>query len=185
MQNFDDHAGQVTNVKNSTLALIFNKAIKNRFVWLSSKIDSSNFLETNERQEFVGWCGLFGLYVTIFGNADKKLFKDIVSFHHKLPAVPLPGNRVWYPISFLVDCIPYLSKFLDAKQTEAVRQRQRAYLQEKSGANLARELASVYQALVPWCIKMDSDLRRQSDIKRHPARSAATLIEAIYLASKY
>lgn len=95
-QQFDVD-GLVNVTRNPTLAAEMDVNIRAYFGYLAARIGQSN--ETDQRQRFIGFLGLYVMYTRFYApTVDKKFFKLIFQQIKALPIVHLYGN-----VSFRLD----------------------------------------------------------------------------------
>ena len=95
----------------------------------------------DNRIKFVGLCGLFVLYNTLFLKTDPKLFRRYSRHHYslqpaycddatfkqrmfelckKVPNVTLFGSVLWFPDQFLYEHLPVMMQNVDKKQMHVI-----------------------------------------------------------------
>lgn len=112
-QQFDSLNGGISVSKNSTFAEEFAHSIRSIFANVEAKLGEPS--EIDQRDKYVGICGLFVLHFQIFRTVDKKFYKSLLDICKKVPAVTLTANIIWFPDNFLIHKMPAAAKLLDRK----------------------------------------------------------------------
>ncbi len=115
-----DYPGVLEVTQNKEFRKEFFLNTKTHFAYLATKIGKGSFVyntlkgeqnESNQRYKFVGFCGLYVFYVTLFKDpADKKFFKSIWEMHKKIPILHLHSDVAWSLTDFLRKTIPMMVK---------------------------------------------------------------------------
>eukprot|EP00731_Ephydatia_muelleri_P001294 Em0001g1294a len=180
-QIFDSMEVNVT--QNQLLRDEFNINLRNIFVHLESRIGEIN--EMDQRQKFVGFCGLLVFQYQLYNVVDKKMLRAVWDVQRKLPAVHLLGNLVWFPGAFLMVQYPGLSKHLDKKVLSQSGSLTVEYLQAQD-QSLARLSQQYYMDVSSWMIQMESALvsrgKQKDSMKEEVSARASLLINGMLLA---
>ncbi|XP_062989484.1 WASH complex subunit 4 isoform X2 [Elgaria multicarinata webbii] len=155
-QQFDCLNGGVS--KNSTFAEEFAHSIRTIFANVESKLGEPS--EIDQRDKYVGICGLFVLHFQIFRTVDKKFYKSLLDICKKVPAITLTANIVWFADTFLIQKMPDAAKLLDRKSFHSVKLHRESFLQQKS-QSLIKEMQSYYVFVSSWMMKMESILSKE------------------------
>ncbi|KAK1167172.1 WASH complex subunit 4-like [Acipenser oxyrinchus oxyrinchus] len=157
-QQFDALGEGVSVSKNSTFAEEFALNVRTIFTNVESKLGEP--AEIDQRDKYVGVCGLFVLHFHIFRTVDKKLFKSLLDVCKKVPAVTLTGNIMWFADAFLVAKVPAAAKMLDKKSLQGIRTQRDSFLQQKAQM-LVKDVQSYYVFVTSWMMKMESILAKE------------------------
>ncbi|MGH0115685.1 UNVERIFIED_CONTAM: hypothetical protein FKN15_038008 [Acipenser sinensis] len=157
-QHFDALGEDVSVSKNSTFAEEFALNIRTIFTNVESKLGEP--AEIDQRDKYIGVCGLFVLHFHIFRTVDKKLFKSLLDVCKKVPAVTLTGNIMWFADTFLVAKVPAAAKMLDKKSLQGIRTQRDSFLQQKTQM-LVKDVQSYYVFVTSWMMKMESILAKE------------------------
>ncbi|RXM34723.1 WASH complex subunit 7 [Acipenser ruthenus] len=157
-QQFDALGEGVSVSKNTTFAEEFALNIRTIFTNVESKLGEP--AEIDQRDKYVGVCGLFVLHFHIFRTVDKKLFKSLLDVCKKVPAVTLTGNIMWFADTFLVAKVPAAAKMLDKKSLQGIRTQRDSFLQQKAQM-LVKDVQSYYVFVTSWMMKMESILAKE------------------------
>ncbi len=152
-QLFDN--GPVMVSKNSLLAEEFMCNLRSYFVELDSRIGEPS--EIDQRQKFVGLCGLFVLFFNVFRIEEKKFFRSLWDIHKKIPAIHLVGNVLWFPTEFLVQHLPLLAKSFDKKTVSSIVMQRHTWLKQKN-QSLVKDVNSAYLQACAWMVKMEAQM---------------------------
>eukprot|EP00727_Mastigamoeba_balamuthi_P006130 m51a1_g2136 hypothetical protein (1117) ;mRNA; f:1715146-1719480 len=100
-QNFDID-GVIEVTANKTFKKEFAESLRLLLASIGDIIGEPD--ETNQRNAFPGFLGLYTLYLQLFGDYnDKRFFKDIYEVSKRIPVVTLFANRAFYPAEFLTN----------------------------------------------------------------------------------
>ncbi|MBZ3882813.1 WASH complex subunit 7 [Sciurus carolinensis] len=157
-QQFDSLNGGVSVSKNSTFAEEFAHSIRSIFANVEAKLGEPS--EIDQRDKFVGICGLFVLHFQIFRTVDKKFYKSLLDICKKVPAITLTANIIWFPDNFLIQKIPAAAKLLDRKSLQAIKIHRDTFLQQKA-QSLTKDVQSYYVFVSSWMMKMESILSKE------------------------
>ncbi|KAH0616974.1 hypothetical protein JD844_028502, partial [Phrynosoma platyrhinos] len=157
-QQFDCLNGGVSVSKNSTFAEEFAHSIRTIFANIESKLGEPS--EIDQRDKYVGICGLFVLHFQIFRTVDKKFYKSLLDVCKKVPAVTLTANIIWFADSFLCQKMPVAAKLLDKKTFQSIKLNRESFLQQKA-QSLTKEMQSYYVFVSSWMMKMESILSKE------------------------
>ncbi|XP_065380809.1 WASH complex subunit 4 isoform X3 [Macaca fascicularis] len=157
-QQFDSLNGGVSVSKNSTFAEEFAHSIRSIFANVEAKLGEPS--EIDQRDKYVGICGLFVLHFQIFRTIDKKFYKSLLDICKKVPAITLTANIIWFPDSFLIQKIPAAAKLLDRKSLQAIKIHRDTFLQQKA-QSLTKDVQSYYVFVSSWMMKMESILSKE------------------------
>ncbi|EDM17083.1 similar to CG13957-PA (predicted), isoform CRA_b [Rattus norvegicus] len=157
-QQFDSLNGGISVSKNSTFAEEFAHSIRSIFANVEAKLGEPS--EIDQRDKYVGICGLFVLHFQIFRTVDKKFYKSLLDICKKVPAVTLTANIIWFPDNFLIHKMPAAAKLLDRKSLQAIKIHRDAFLQQKA-QSLTKDVQSYYVFVSSWMMKMESMLSKE------------------------
>lgn len=157
-QQFDSLNGGVSVSKNSTFAEEFAHSIRSIFANVEAKLGEPS--EIDQRDKYVGICGLFVLHFQIFRTVDKKFYKSLLDICKKVPAITLTANIIWFPDNFLIQRIPAAAKLLDRKSLQAIKMHRDTFLQQKA-QSLTKDVQSYYVFVSSWMMKMESILSKE------------------------
>ncbi|KAJ8791596.1 hypothetical protein J1605_020318 [Eschrichtius robustus] len=157
-QQFDSLNGGVSVSKNSTFAEEFAHSIRSIFANVEAKLGEPS--EIDQRDKYVGICGLFVLHFQIFRTVDKKFYKSLLDICKKVPAITLTANIIWFPDNFLIQKIPAAAKLLDRKSLQAIKIYRDTFLQQKA-QSLTKDVQSYYVFVSSWMMKMESILSKE------------------------
>ncbi|XP_029457390.1 WASH complex subunit 4 isoform X2 [Rhinatrema bivittatum] len=157
-QQFDSSNGGVSVSKNSTFAEEFAHNIRMIFTNIDVKLGEPS--EIDQRERYVGLCGLFALHFHIFRTVDKKFFKVLLDGCKKVPAITLTGNIIWFADNFLFQKVPAAAKLLDKKSFHAIKAQRESFLQQKA-LSLTKDVQSYYVVVCSWMMKMESILSKE------------------------
>ncbi|KAF3814503.1 hypothetical protein GH733_017661 [Mirounga leonina] len=157
-QQFDSLNGGVSVSKNSTFAEEFAHSIRSIFANVEAKLGEPS--EIDQRDKYVGICGLFVLHFQIFRTIDKKFYKSLLDICKKVPAITLTANIIWFPDNFLIQKIPAAAKLLDRKSLQAIKIHRDTFLQQKA-QSLTKDVQSYYVFVSSWMMKMESILSKE------------------------
>ncbi|KYO36435.1 WASH complex subunit 4 [Alligator mississippiensis] len=157
-QQFDSLNGGVSVSKNSTFAEEFAHSIHTIFANVEAKLGEPS--EIDQRDKYIGICGLFVLHFQIFRTVDKKFYKSLLDVCKKVPAVTLTANIIWFADNFLIQKMPAAAKLLDKKSIHAIKTQRESFLQQKAQL-LTKEMQSYYVFVSSWMTKMESILSRE------------------------
>ncbi|KAF7702037.1 WASH complex subunit 4 [Silurus meridionalis] len=157
-QRFDNPGEGFSVSKNSAFAEEFAHNIRTIFANVESKLGEP--AEIDQRDKYVGVCGLFALHFHIFRTVDKRLYKALLDVCKKVPAVTLTANIIWFPDMFLVNKISAAAKLMDKKSLQAIRISKDSYLQQKAQA-LTKDVQSYYVFVTSWMMKMEAILLKE------------------------
>nr|XP_033806701.1 LOW QUALITY PROTEIN: WASH complex subunit 4 [Geotrypetes seraphini] len=152
-QQFDSTNGGVSVSKNSTFAEEFAHNIRTIFTNIDLKLGEPS--EIDQRDRYVGLCGLFALHFHIFRTIDKKFYKLLLDGCKKVPAITLTGNIIWFADNFLLQKVPASTKLLDKKSIQAIKTQRESFLQQKA-LSLTKDVQSYYVLVCSWMMKMES-----------------------------
>ncbi|KAG8233309.1 hypothetical protein J437_LFUL013779 [Ladona fulva] len=138
-QSFKNSKGIIS--KNQNLSDEFTLHLKNTISDLEIKVQEQ--LDSDNLHLWIKGCALCVLNFNLFGSLDKKSFKQLWELSRKIPAVTLIGNVLWFPDSFLFNCLPQLCKTIDKKTQQAVQLNRQSYLQSKA-STLMKEVQLYY-----------------------------------------
>ncbi|XP_070267060.1 WASH complex subunit 4 isoform X3 [Myotis yumanensis] len=157
-QQFDSLNGGVSVSKNSTFAEEFAHSIRSVFANVEARLGEPS--EIDQRDKYVGICGLFVLHFQIFRTIDKKFYKSLLDICKKVPAITLTANIIWFPDNFLIQKIPAAAKLLDRKSLQAIKIHRDTFLQQKA-QSLTKDVQSYYVFVSSWMMKMESILSKE------------------------
>ncbi|KAF4022605.1 hypothetical protein G4228_014463 [Cervus hanglu yarkandensis] len=157
-QQFDSLNGGVSVSKNSTFAEEFAHSIRSIFANVEARLGEPS--EIDQRDKYVGVCGLFVLHFQIFRTVDKKFYKSLLDICKKVPAITLTANIIWFPDNFLIQKIPAAAKLLDKKSLQAIKIHRETFLQQKA-QSLTKDVQSYYVFVSSWMMKMESILSKE------------------------
>uniref|UniRef100_A0A8C1TFK4 WASH complex subunit 4 n=1 Tax=Cyprinus carpio TaxID=7962 RepID=A0A8C1TFK4_CYPCA len=157
-QRFDDPGEGVSVSKNSAFAEEFAYNIRTIFANVESKLGEPS--EIDQRDKYIGVCGLFVLHFHIFRAVDKKIYKSLLDVCKKVPAVTLAANIIWFPDTFLLSKVPAAAKLMDKKSIQSIRSSRDAFLQQKA-QTLMKDMQSYYIFVTSWMMKMESILSKE------------------------
>ncbi|MEE6480161.1 hypothetical protein FKM82_012478, partial [Ascaphus truei] len=157
-QQFDSSNGGVSVAKNGAFAEEFAHNIRTIFSNVEVKLGEAS--EIDQRERYVGLCGLFVLYFQIFRNVDKKFYKSLLDVCKKVPSIALTANIIWYADSFLIQKVPAAAKLLDRKSLHSIKTQRESYLQTKA-QSLTKDVQSYYVLVSSWMMKMESVLSKE------------------------
>ncbi|XP_055973291.1 WASH complex subunit 4 isoform X2 [Sorex fumeus] len=157
-QQFDSLNGGVSVSKNSTFAEEFAHSIRSIFANVEAKLGEPS--EIDQRDKYVGICGLFVLHFQIFRTVDKKFYKSLLDICKKVPAITLTANIIWFPDNFLIQKVPAAAKLLDRKSLQAIKVHRDTFLQQKAHS-LTKDVQSYYIFVSSWMMKMESILSKE------------------------
>ncbi|XP_076775882.1 WASH complex subunit 4 isoform X1 [Arvicanthis niloticus] len=157
-QQFDSLNGGISVSKNSTFAEEFAHSIRSIFANVEAKLGEPS--EIDQRDKYVGICGLFVLHFQIFRTVDKKFFKSLLDICKKVPAITLTANIIWFPDNFLIHKMPAAAKLLDRKSLQAIKIHRDTFLQQKA-QSLTKDVQSYYVFVSSWMMKMESLLSKE------------------------
>ncbi|ERE87782.1 WASH complex subunit 7-like protein [Cricetulus griseus] len=129
-QQFDSLNGGISVSKNSTFAEEFAHSIRSIFANVEAKLGEPS--EIDQRDKYVGICGLFVLHFQIFRTVDKKFYKSLLDICKKVPAITLTANIIWFPDNFLIHKMPAAAKLVDRKSLQAIKIHRDTFLQQKA-----------------------------------------------------
>ncbi|XP_073476379.1 WASH complex subunit 4 isoform X1 [Aquarana catesbeiana] len=162
-QQFDSSNGGVSVSKNGTFAEEFSHNIRTIFSNVEVKLGEAS--EIDQRERYVGLCGLFVLHFHIFRSVDKKLYKSLLDVCKKVPAITLTANIIWYADSFLIQKVPAAAKLMDRKSLLAVKTQRETFLQTKA-QSLTKDVQSYYVFVTSWMMKMESILAKDQKAEK-------------------
>ncbi|KAL1765525.1 WASH complex subunit 7 isoform X1 [Sigmodon hispidus] len=157
-QQFDSLNGGISVSKNSTFAEEFAHSIRSIFANVEAKLGEPS--EIDQRDKYVGICGLFVLHFQIFRTVDKKFYKSLLDICKKVPAITLTANIIWFPDNFLIHKMPAAAKLLDRKSFQAIKIHRDTFLQQKA-QSLTKDVQSYYVFVSSWMMKMESMLSKE------------------------
>ncbi|XP_074863978.1 WASH complex subunit 4 isoform X2 [Carettochelys insculpta] len=157
-QQFDSLNGGVAVSKNSAFAEEFAYNIRTIFANVEAKLGEPS--EIDQRDKYVGICGLFVLHFQIFRTVDKKFYKSLLDIGKKVPAITLTANIIWFPDNFLVQKMPAAAKLLDRRSHHTIKTHRESFLQQKA-QSLTKEMQSYYVFVSSWMTKMESILFKE------------------------
>ncbi|XP_071278772.1 WASH complex subunit 4 [Agelaius tricolor] len=157
-QQFDSLNGGVTVSKNSTFAEEFAHILRTSFSNVEAKLGEPS--EIDQRDKYVGICGLFVLHFQIFRTVDKKFYKSLLDVCKKVPAITLTANIIWFADNFLIQKIPAAAKLLDKKSIHTVKTQRENFLQQRA-QSLTKDMQSYYVFVSSWMTKMESILSKE------------------------
>ncbi|XP_054974336.1 WASH complex subunit 4 isoform X2 [Sorex araneus] len=157
-QQFDSLNGGVSVSKNSTFAEEFAHSLRSIFANVEAKLGEPS--EIDQRDKYVGICGLFVLHFQIFRTVDKKFYKSLLDICKKVPAITLTANIIWFPDNFLIQKVPAAAKLLDRKSLHAIKIHRDTFLQQKA-QSLTKDVQSYYIFVSSWMMKMESILSKE------------------------
>ncbi|KAG8138232.1 hypothetical protein E2320_004147 [Naja naja] len=157
-QQFDCLNGGVSVSKNSIFAEEFAHSIRTIFANVEAKLGEPS--EIDQRDKYVGICGLFVLHFQIFRTIDKKFYKLLLDICKKVPAITLTANVIWFADNFLIQKMPAVAKLLDRKSFHAIKLQRENFLQQKAQL-LTKEMQTYYVFVSSWMMKMESLLSRE------------------------
>ncbi|CAB3987009.1 WASH complex subunit 4-like, partial [Paramuricea clavata] len=138
--------------------------------------------EIDQRKSFVGFLGLYSLYVQIFRQVDKKFIKQIWEVHRKVPAIHLVGNIMFFPNEFIQSKIPQLQKFIDRKQEAVVRSSRESFLSAMN-QNLPREAKNFNLQVSSWMVLMESCFSKEESLTENLNARCSLFLKGILYAS--
>ncbi|MEJ1277161.1 WASH complex subunit 4 [Cricetulus griseus] len=157
-QQFDSLNGGISVSKNSTFAEEFAHSIRSIFANVEAKLGEPS--EIDQRDKYVGICGLFVLHFQIFRTVDKKFYKSLLDICKKVPAITLTANIIWFPDNFLIHKMPAAAKLVDRKSLQAIKIHRDTFLQQKA-QSLTKDVQSYYVFVSSWMMKMESMLSKE------------------------
>ncbi|OXB69309.1 hypothetical protein ASZ78_015709 [Callipepla squamata] len=157
-QQFDSINGGVSVSKNSTFAEEFAHTLRTTFANVEAKLGEPS--EIDQRDKYVGICGLFVLHFQIFRTVDKKFYKSLLDVCKKVPAITLTANIIWFADNFLIQKIPAAAKLLDKKSIHTIKTQRENFLQLKA-QSLTKDMQSYYVFVSSWMTKMESILSKE------------------------
>ncbi|KAF4800311.1 WASH complex subunit 4 [Turdus rufiventris] len=157
-QQFDSLNGGVSVSKNSTFAEEFAHTLRTAFANVEAKLGEPS--EIDQRDKYVGICGLFVLHFQIFRTVDKKFYKSLLDVCKKVPAITLTANIIWFADNFLIQKIPAAAKLLDKKSIHTVKTQRENFLQQRA-QSLTKDMQSYYVFVSSWMTKMESILSKE------------------------
>ncbi|KAJ7414790.1 WASH complex subunit 4 [Willisornis vidua] len=157
-QQFDSLNGGVSVSKNSTFAEEFAHTLRTAFANVEAKLGEPS--EIDQRDKYVGICGLFVLHFQIFRTVDKKFYKSLLDVCKKVPAITLTANIIWFADNFLIQKIPSAAKLLDKKSIHTVKTQRENFLQQRA-QSLTKDMQSYYVFVSSWMTKMESILSKE------------------------
>ncbi|KAI1239222.1 hypothetical protein IHE44_0012336 [Lamprotornis superbus] len=157
-QQFDSLNGGVSVSKNSTFAEEFAHTLRTAFSNVEAKLGEPS--EIDQRDKYVGICGLFVLHFQIFRTVDKKFYKSLLDVCKKVPAITLTANIIWFADNFLIQKIPAAAKLLDKKSIHTVKTQRENFLQQRA-QSLTKDMQSYYVFVSSWMSKMESILSKE------------------------
>nr|XP_034984556.1 WASH complex subunit 4 isoform X2 [Zootoca vivipara] len=162
-QQFDCLNGGVSVSKNSTFAEEFAHSIRTIFANVEAKLGEPS--EIDQRDKYVGICGLFVLHFQIFRTVDKKFYKSLLDICKKVPAITLTANIIWFADNFLIQKVPAAAKLLDRKNFHSIKIHRETFLQQKA-QSLTKEMQSYYVFVSSWMMKMESILSKEQQMDK-------------------
>ncbi|XP_034984556.2 WASH complex subunit 4 isoform X1 [Zootoca vivipara] len=162
-QQFDCLNGGVSVSKNSTFAEEFAHSIRTIFANVEAKLGEPS--EIDQRDKYVGICGLFVLHFQIFRTVDKKFYKSLLDICKKVPAITLTANIIWFADNFLIQKVPAAAKLLDRKNFHSIKIQRETFLQQKA-QSLTKEMQSYYVFVSSWMMKMESILSKEQQMDK-------------------
>ncbi|XP_016078665.1 PREDICTED: WASH complex subunit 7 isoform X3 [Miniopterus natalensis] len=162
-QQFDSLNGGVSVSKNNTFAEEFAHSIRSIFANVEARLGEPS--EIDQREKYVGTCGLFVLHFQIFRTIDKKFYKSLLDICKKVPAITLTANIIWFPDNFLIQKIPAAAKLLDRKSLQAIKIHRDTFLQQKA-QSLTKDVQSYYVFVSSWMMKMESLLSKEQRVDK-------------------
>uniref|UniRef100_A0A8C5MTC3 WASH complex subunit 4 n=1 Tax=Leptobrachium leishanense TaxID=445787 RepID=A0A8C5MTC3_9ANUR len=157
-QQFDSVNGGVSVSKNGTFAEEFFHNIRTIFSNIELRLGEAS--EIDQRERYVGLCGLFVLYFQIFRSVDKKFYKSLLDVCKKVPAITLTANVIWYADNFLIQKVPAAAKLLDKKSLHSPKAQRESYLQTRA-QSLTKDVQSYYVFVSSWMMRMESILAKE------------------------
>ncbi|XP_078530725.1 WASH complex subunit 4 isoform X1 [Lissotriton helveticus] len=157
-QQFDSSNGGVSVSKNGPFAEEFAHTIRTIFGNVEVKLGEPS--EIDQRERYVGLCGLYVLHFYIFRSVDKKFYKSLLDVCKKVPAITLTANVIWFADHFLMQKMPDAAKLLDRKSFQAVKAHRESFLQQKS-QSLTKDVQSYYVFVSSWMMKMEAILSKE------------------------
>ncbi|XP_032078057.1 WASH complex subunit 4 [Thamnophis elegans] len=157
-QQFDCLNGGMSVSKNSIFAEEFTHSIRTIFANVEAKLGEPS--EIDQRDKYVGICGLFVLHFQIFRTVDKKFYKLLLDICKKVPAITLSANVIWFADNFLIQKMSAVAKLLDRKSFHAIKLQRESFLQQKAQL-LTKEMQTYYVFVSSWMMKMESLLSRE------------------------
>ncbi|KFW84329.1 WASH complex subunit 7, partial [Manacus vitellinus] len=157
-QQFDSLNGGVSVSKNSTFAEEFAHTLRTAFANVEAKLGEPS--EMDQRDKYVGICGLFVLHFQIFRTVDKKFYKSLLDVCKKVPAITLTANIIWFADNFLIQKIPAAAKLVDKKSIHSVKTQRENFLQQRA-QSLTKDMQSYYVFVSSWMTKMESILSKE------------------------
>ena len=177
-QNFDKNG--INLADNARLGDEFGHYIKLKLSELETSVTTNPKVIPNseERLEFVGFCGIYVLHNILYFNNDKKLLSRILELCKKLPAIPLYGNTMWFPEKFLLEHLPALAQNIDKKIWSSFSPNRQNFLHIKS-SSAPQDVKQFHLQLNGWMMKMEGALSRQvkSLTLDHLQRVASLLLQ--------
>eukprot|EP01062_Namystynia_karyoxenos_P059273 TRINITY_DN50728_c0_g1_i1.p1 TRINITY_DN50728_c0_g1~~TRINITY_DN50728_c0_g1_i1.p1 ORF type:complete len:1241 (+),score=561.49 TRINITY_DN50728_c0_g1_i1:104-3724(+) len=118
--------------------------------------------EIDKRNMYVGLCGLYVLYYSLFrdklrGKADdKKFFKSLFEVHKTVPVVHLYGNTTFAPAEWLARRVPDITNSITRDPQKDHHAACRAILQTYEYEPLAATVHKHYQDVMVWASRFES-----------------------------
>jgi WASH complex subunit 7 len=180
-QPFEDEAQGIIIQTNTTFQKEFMTNLESYFTSVTQDLNSAK--ETNSRYKFVGLCGLYILYYTLFmDTSNKKFFKKLWSIHTTLPIVHLYGNTVWSSAEFFLNKIPDMVRLLGIRNPRKEILDSRAYALKNLDSSIPAQVKALDISLAVWASRVESVLVFDKEGKDVVCEDCTLLLQGVQLA---
>eukprot|EP00003_Mantamonas_plastica_P021923 TRINITY_DN3625_c0_g1_i4.p1 TRINITY_DN3625_c0_g1~~TRINITY_DN3625_c0_g1_i4.p1 ORF type:complete len:1053 (-),score=451.78 TRINITY_DN3625_c0_g1_i4:39-3197(-) len=174
-----DYIGLVEVRTNTVLQNEFSICIQQLLADFADKIGDTS--ETNERSQFVGFCGLYAFYFYLFRNKDeKKLFKAVWEMYKQVPLVHLYGSSIWLPAEFLKNRVPQMVKTISNTKTSSFY----SDLHKSLQTNFVKDTNQMYTRVCTWMVRMESNLSTDESLNDILLTRMSLFIKGVVLANQ-
>ena len=137
--------------KNQKFAQELKLIIRKMGEQLIDKIGEPN--ETDQREKFIGLCGLIVLDFHLFRSSDKKLMKFIWTVNKKLPIICVGGMYSFSPSKFLSSKIQGLNKLLSNSELQGANDSAVVAWLSNKETNLEKTIAYCETQTLGWLVQ--------------------------------
>uniref|UniRef100_H2ZRK5 WASH complex subunit 4 n=1 Tax=Latimeria chalumnae TaxID=7897 RepID=H2ZRK5_LATCH len=158
-QQFDAVNGDVSVSKNSTFAEEFSHNIRTIFTNVEAKLGEPS--EIDQRDRYVGVCGLFVLHYQIFRSVDKKFYKSLLDVCKKVLQLECTPPVNCIPITGLIVSLKVKKKKKKKKKIPFLRNKNSHFFKKKCCNHLKQDVQGYYLFVNSWMMKMESVLSKE------------------------
>jgi WASH complex subunit 7 len=139
--------------------------------------------EMDNRYKFVGMCGLYILYYTLFmDTSNKKFFKKLWTVHKDLPVIHLYGNTVWSSAEFFLNKIPDMLRLIGVRNPRKEIDDTRATALKNLDATLPALVKQHDMNLTVWISRIESSFLVEKEGRDVVGIEGTLILQGVQLA---